>query len=70
MQSAAAGEQQAAVRESAPESGRPPWRSRVDDLLDQEQQTIDRARKELQVPLETLLGGIGRRIDHEMKGGA
>ena len=50
----------AEVRES-----RPAWRGRLDTILDTEQETIERSRRELGVTYEAILGGVGRRLDRE-----
>jgi transcriptional regulator with XRE-family HTH domain len=50
----------AAVRES-----RPGWRGRLDTILDEQQETIEKSHRELSVPYEAILGGLGRRLDRE-----
>lgn len=59
-----------AVRESPVlwNAHRPGWRGRLDTILDEQEDTIGKSHRDLGVPFEAILGGVGRRMDKEEGG--
>lgn len=47
---------------------RPGWRGRLDTILDEQEDTIEKSHRDLGVSYEAILGGVGRRLDKEEGG--
>jgi transcriptional regulator with XRE-family HTH domain len=57
----------AVLRERPAVYGRPAWRNRLEAIVAEQEKTISQATEELGVSYETILAGIGRRLDAELK---
>lgn len=68
MQREAAGYVEGRDESKTVKESRPGWRGSLDRILDEQEDTIEKSHRDLGVPYEAILGGVGRRMDKEEGG--